>query len=69
MSNQMETTRLSSKGQIVLPGAIRLDEVAGCLKPKQGRVSLDEMKAALAREIVSAFTGLIGLPNVVCDEP
>ena len=86
MSSQMETTRLSSKGQIVLPGIIRkahqwavgtefmvqetpegvllkpiiktgqattrLDDVAGCLKPKRGRVSLDEMKTALAREAI-----------------
>ncbi|SHF08178.1 looped-hinge helix DNA binding domain-containing protein, AbrB family [Lampropedia hyalina DSM 16112] len=79
-----EVTRLSSKGQIVLPGAIRharqweagteflvqetpegvllkpiakpgqgtarIEDVAGCLKPRRAQVSLDEMNAAIATE-------------------
>ena len=83
MSARTETTRLSSKGQIVLPGSIRrarhwqpgteftvqetpegillkplapqgqasrIEDVAGCLKSRRPRVSLDEMSAAIAEE-------------------
>jgi AbrB family looped-hinge helix DNA binding protein len=78
-----ETTRLSSKGQVVLPSGIRharhwqagtefcveetpegillkpiatpcehsrIEEVAGCLKPRRPRVSLKEMETAIADE-------------------
>jgi len=83
MPTRTETTRLSSKGQVVLPGSIRkarqwlpgtefvveetpegvllkplapqgaasrIEDVAGCLKPRRVRVSLDEMNAAVAEE-------------------
>jgi AbrB family looped-hinge helix DNA binding protein len=79
-----ETTRMSSKGQIVLPSGIRrarhwlagtefcveetpegvllkpvaaasehsrIEDVAGCLKPRRSRVSLKEMEAAIADEV------------------
>ena len=79
-----ETTRLSSKGQIVLPGSIRnahqwqpgtefivedrpegillrpvvrspatrIEDVAGCLKPRRPRrVSLADMEAAIAQGV------------------
>lgn len=86
MPIRAETTRLSSKGQVVLPGNIRharqwavgteflvqetpegvllkpisksvpaatsIDEVAGSLKPRRARVSLDEMHAAVAKEAI-----------------
>jgi AbrB family looped-hinge helix DNA binding protein len=78
-----ETTRMSSKGQVVLPSGIRrarqwrvgmeflveetqegvllrpvatasepsrIEEVAGCLKPRRPRVSLKEMETAIADE-------------------
>lgn len=79
----METTRLSTKGQVILPKSIRdarswkagteltvenagdgillrpapqfprtsLGEVAGCLKHKGKPVRLEEMDAAIAREV------------------
>ena len=80
MSIHHETTRMSSKGQVVLPSGIRharhwqagmefcveetpegvllkpvaaasehsrIEEVAGCLKPRRPRVSLKEMNAAI----------------------
>lgn len=83
MPARNEITRLSSKGQVVLPGRIRharqwqsgteflvqetpegvllkpivphgqvsrIEEVAGCLKPRRARVSLDDMRAAVADE-------------------
>lgn len=82
MSRPIETTRLSSKGQVVLPSSIRkaqrwttgtefvveetpqglllrpmvraaatrLEDVAGCLQPRRGRVSQVEMEAAVAQE-------------------
>lgn len=78
-----ETTRMSSKGQVVLPSGIRharqwrvgteflveetpegvllkpvasvsehsrIEEVAGCLKPRRPRVGLQEMATAIADE-------------------
>ena len=83
MSARTETTRMSSKGQIVLPSSIRrvrhwqpgtefsvqetpegvllkplvqqgpprrIEDVAGCLKSRRPRVSLDEMNTAIAEE-------------------
>jgi AbrB family looped-hinge helix DNA binding protein len=79
---QAETTRLSSKGQVVLPssfrrahnwragtvfaveetaegvllkpladaGHTRIEDVAGCLKPRRPPVSVEEMDEAIARE-------------------
>lgn len=85
MSTRTETTRLSSKGQVVLPGSIRnarqwqpgteflvqetpegvllkpiaqhgnttrIEDVAGSLKPRRERVSLDEMSKAVANEAI-----------------
>jgi AbrB family looped-hinge helix DNA binding protein len=83
MRSRIEITRLSSKGQVVLPSSIRnahrwaagtefvvedtpqglllrpvvraaptrLEDVAGCLQSRRGRVSLAEMDAAIAQEV------------------
>jgi AbrB family looped-hinge helix DNA binding protein len=85
MPSPIETTRLSSKGQVVLPSGIRkahhweagtefevretpegvllkplaaaarkhsrIEDVAGCLKPRRSRASLKEMEAAIAAEV------------------
>lgn len=79
----METTRLSTKGQVILPKSIRdarswkagteftveetkdgvllrparpfprtsLDDIAGCLKYKGKPATLEDMDAAIAREV------------------
>ena len=58
----METTRLSSKGQIILPKAVRdfhrwgpctdfvVEDVAGCLKGEGPSLTLDAMDAAIDAE-------------------
>lgn len=82
MATTTETTRLSSKGQVVLPSSIRtahrweagteflveetpqgillrpvaraqetrIEDVAGCLKPRRPRVSQAEMDAVVTQE-------------------
>lgn len=58
----MEKTKLSSKGQVVLPRAIRaakawrtgqplsLDDVVGCLRYKGKAKTIEEMHAAVTKE-------------------
>jgi len=48
----METTKLSNKGQIALPRAIRtatrMEDVAGCAGYRRPRKSVEQMDAAVA---------------------
>lgn len=51
----METSRLSTKGPIVLSAPFpqtNLEEVAGCLRYKGKAKTVAQMKAAIAREVV-----------------
>ena len=59
----METTRLSSKGQIILPKAVRdfhrwgpgtdfvVEDLAGCLKGEGPSLTLEAMGAAIDAEV------------------
>jgi hypothetical protein len=62
----LETTRLSTKGQIVLSKAMRpaenfpeaeLDKVAGCLRTKHKSKTLAQMEAAIRREVIRRHGG------------
>ena len=54
----METTRLSTKGQIILPKSIRvapaarLDEVAGCLRTSRKSKTPAQMATAIDQEVL-----------------